>query len=230
MKKLKRRDLSNIIRAQRDELRRFLPGVFVIGKWFTLLFSKRSFLRKSGYFRSVREGRPVRADGSPIPWMNYGVISLLESRLNKNLSVFEYGSGNSTLFFAERVGSVTVVEHNPAWFEIVSGTLPGNARVLLCDPFEPGRYVSTLADQGRKFDVIIIDGQERHRCLEIAPEWLTPDGVILLDDANPDDYGDAIRATINKGFRMLAFEGLKAGSIRPYRTVLLYRSGNVLGI
>lgn len=101
---------------------------------------------------------------------------------------------------------------------------------MLCAPFAPEEYARTIARQNRPFDVVVIDGKERERCLEVAPDCLTPGGVILLDDANPAVYGDAIAAVEARGFRVLRFEGLKAGSIGVARTVLFYRPDNVLRI
>jgi len=36
---------------------------------------------------------------------------------------FEYGSGNSTIFFAKHLKYLTSVEHNPEWFTIVRSNL-----------------------------------------------------------------------------------------------------------
>jgi protein-L-isoaspartate O-methyltransferase len=41
---------------------------------------------------------------------------VLERRLNKTLSVFEYGSGYSTLFYARCARSVISVEYDQAWY------------------------------------------------------------------------------------------------------------------
>lgn len=81
-------------------LKRLFPSVSVFVKTLGLVYSKRSMLRKLGWVESVRTGKPCRKDGSPIPWMNYSVIQFLDERLNKDLSLFEYGSGNSTMFYA----------------------------------------------------------------------------------------------------------------------------------
>ncbi len=217
-------------RQWRDSTRRYLPWLFILGKWLTFLFSPRSYLRTSGYFASVGSGRPMRRDGSPIPWMNYPIVDFLDQRLHRDLTLFEYGCGNSTLFYAQRVGRVIAVEDHPDWLAEVSSQAPSNAQVLLCAPFTPERYVGTIRDQGCAFDVVIIDGKERARCLEVAPDCLTEGGVIILDDVNSDEHRAGIQATRERGFRVLEFRGLKAGSIRVYTTVLFYRPGNVLGI
>lgn len=41
-----------------------------------------------------------------IPWMVFGCIDFLDDWLKPDMRVFEYGSGGSTLFFANRVSNV----------------------------------------------------------------------------------------------------------------------------
>jgi hypothetical protein len=41
---------------------------------------------------------------------------ILEEKLNKNISILEYGSGNSSFCYAARVKTVHSVEHNYSWF------------------------------------------------------------------------------------------------------------------
>ncbi len=214
----------------RNGLRRYVPGLFVLGKMMALMNAKRSMLRTSGFIESVRRKRPCRPDGSPIPWMNYNVISLLEERLGRDFSLFEYGSGNSTLFFAGLVGRVVSLECEEAWYQEISGSMPDNVTLLLHSPFDADQYVNAAVEQDSKFDVIVVDAEERPRCLLKAPEALTDGGVILLDDAAREAYQPATREMLDRGFRKLDFEGLKPGGIRAYRTTVFYRPDNVLGI
>src|ERR1043165_4945404 len=55
-----------------------------------------------------------------IPWFSYAAIDFLEDFIKPHMSVFEYGSGGSTLFFARRAKSVWSIEDNPRWFDLVS--------------------------------------------------------------------------------------------------------------
>jgi hypothetical protein len=213
----------------RNSLRRWIPGVFVLGKGLTLIYSKRSFLRQSGYFKSVALKRPCRLDGSPIPWMNYGAINFLEDRLSSDLDVFEYGSGNSTIFFAGLVNSVTSLECDHGWYEYVKGILPDNASVVFCPIGDPA-YVGAIAEQDKKFDVVIVDAEERVQCMLNAPEFLTDRGVIILDDAARPAYQEGVDGLLSRGFRVLPFDGMKAGGINIYRTSVFYRDDNCLGI
>ena len=222
--------MASLIARFRNGLRPLIPGVFVFAKGLGLLYSPRSFLRTSGYLRSVSSYQPCRKDGSPIPWMNYAVVGFLDDRLRTTHAVFEFGSGNSTHFFAHRVGNVVSVESDPSWYARVSANLPSNARVVLCDPYSPERYVSALREQRQFFDLIVVDGRHREACLAEVWRWLTPAGVVLLDDSSRSAYAKAMDELGSRGFRRLLFEGLKPAGIRSYQSTLFYRDNNAFGI
>ncbi len=51
-----------------------------------------------------------------LPWMTYDAIDFLRIlTATKNMKVFEWGSGGSTLFFASRAEEVVTVEHDKEW-------------------------------------------------------------------------------------------------------------------
>ena len=208
----------------------FFPPVLVFNKMICLLFAERSFLRRSGYIKSIMLRRPCRADGSPIPWMNYGVVAFLEDRLTRDLSLFEYGSGNSTLFFAQRVKDVVSVENNQAWYDYCVKNKPENVKLVFCESDGTEKYAGAIIEEVRRFDVVVIDGEDRSGCLLKAHERLTSSGVIVLDDTHNLGTGVRIKDLLEVGFRRLDFEGVKAGGVRFYRTTILYRDGNCLGI
>jgi hypothetical protein len=214
----------------RNWLRGLFPGLAVFGKALGLVYSSRSYLRRSGYVRSVVARRPCRPDGTPIPWMNYNVVSFLEQRLTRDLSLFEYGSGNSTLFFAPRVKDVVSVEADRGWYDEFVAKVPPNVRLILVEPFDAEAYRRTVGAQGRGFDVVVVDGEDRSGCTIAAREHLTPRGVVIVDDSQRAPTHAGIEALCRHGFRRLDFEGLKPGSISGYRTTILYRDGNCLGI
>src|SRR5262249_25669747 len=71
--------------------------------------------------------RGLAEDISPLkdarPWIPFAAIRFLERTLTKDMRVFEYGSGGSTLFFGERVREVVSIEHDPRWFETVTNVV-----------------------------------------------------------------------------------------------------------
>lgn len=54
-----------------------------------------------------------------IPWMSFAAIDFLKEWLQKNMVVFEYGSGGSSLFIAERVQQLYSVDHDELWYNKV---------------------------------------------------------------------------------------------------------------
>lgn len=71
-----------------------------------------SYLYLTGWMDSLKESKPIDANGNPIPWMNFTIIKILEDRLTNDLNIFEYGSGYSTNFYAQKVKAVTSVEYD----------------------------------------------------------------------------------------------------------------------
>jgi len=50
-----------------------------------------------------------------IPWITFSAIHFLDKILRKEMTVFEYGSGGSTIYFAQRVRKVFSIEHDDEW-------------------------------------------------------------------------------------------------------------------
>ena len=95
-------------------------------KILSALLSQRNFgyLLEVGWFNSFMSHKSVDKYGQSIPWFSYPFIDFLTPRLSKELTVFEFGSGNSTSFFAQRVKKVISIEHNKEWYRIVNETKP----------------------------------------------------------------------------------------------------------
>ena len=75
-----------------------------------LIKNERSYLYLSGWMKSIKESSLIDKNGRQIPWMNYCVIQFLKHKLKKDFILFEFGSGYSTRFYADRVSAVISVE------------------------------------------------------------------------------------------------------------------------
>jgi hypothetical protein len=135
-----------------------------------------------GYFRSVARNECVDEDGAPIPWYTYPALEFVRQLDFSTRTVFEYGSGNSTLFWSRLAQRVLSVEHDRQWYTRMRAVIPRNCEILLEE--DPDRYVNAIAAKGAPFDVIVIDGQSRLRCAKGAKRWLREGGVILLDNSD----------------------------------------------
>ncbi len=210
-------------------VRRFSPSLHAFLQGVMLLYAKHSYLVRTGYMHSLKVGQPCKADGAPLPWMNYPLIAFLEARLQPDCTLFEYGSGALTLFWAERVAQVISVEHDRVWYEKLLPQLPPNATLLLRPLDDPEAYCHAVQEQNARFDLVIVDGVERSCCALAALDALSVRGVILFDDPSPEFDGafDVLQA---RGFRRLDFEGLKPSGFGIDRSAIFYRDGNCLGL
>lgn len=72
------------------------------------------------------------------PWITFSALDFLEKTLTKDMRVYEYGMGGSTLFFAKRVKEIVSVEHDKKWFNLVQETIKkkgyGNWKGYLLEP------------------------------------------------------------------------------------------------
>lgn len=72
------------------------------------------------------------------PWISFAALRFLEDILRKDMRVYEYGSGGSTLFFAKHVKEVIVTEHDRNWYDtVVSEMNKNNIRNCRVRLFEP---------------------------------------------------------------------------------------------
>jgi SAM-dependent methyltransferase len=132
-----------------------------------------------------------------IPWFSYAAIDFLESFVQPYMTVCEYGSGGSTIFFAKRARSVFSIENDPKWFELVKGRFEQlelrNISIKLhpfdfknTKSFPHSSYLHAIPDE--RFDIIVVDGMEewdqvRPICFEKAEARVRPGGIIIVDDS-----------------------------------------------
>src|SRR5690242_7567318 len=109
-----------------------------------LIGNKDSYLYRTGWMQSLLESKPTDSAANPIPWMNYSVIKLLDDRLRPDFTLFEFGSGYSTRFYAKKVGTVVSLEYDEQWFRIVKADMPENVRLVFKDKDVDGEYCRVI--------------------------------------------------------------------------------------
>lgn len=139
----------------------------------------------------------------------------LSKNLSKDMNVFEYGTGGSTMYFAKRVKSVISVEHQFNWYLAVKKALKqkgirnsilywvstdrlnaSNSKYRVSDPndlrfkgLSYQKYVTTINKYpDNYFDLVFIDGRARNSCLELAAKKVKNKGYIFLDDSDRIGY------------------------------------------
>lgn len=195
-----------------------------------LSYGHKGYLANIGWFTSFDNQQALDRDGEPLPWVTYSFIDFIKTRLNKDLTIFEYGSGSSTLFYAKRVKKVVSVEHDEAWYNKIINSKPENAKMIFSKLERGGEYSKKAATIGEQFDIIIVDGRDRVNCCMNSVKALTPAGVIVLDDSERKDYEKACLFLKDAGFKELSFTGISPGLFYLKATSVFYKAENCLGI
>ena len=159
-----------------------------------------------------------------LPWFSYGAVDWLVKHADGESKVLEFGSGGSSIFFAEHYGHVIAVEHDAAWANQVRDLGAGypNLEVRQVDVgllADPTLLPSTLLNST---DIVVIDSVEdegftlRPKLLQWAQEH-TRLRAVVLDDAQR--YGSAIRGCSAR--EVLEFQGLGPGRRGETSTAIL---------
>jgi len=198
---------------------------------FVLMHLEKGFLDEIGWTASFKKDVPVDKNGNPIPKLCYSMIFFLKERITINMMIFEFGSGQSTLFFSKLAKKVVTVEHDKNWFERINSQVPDNVDLKFCELKGNPPYFRAASDYGENFDVIIIDGRDRVNCVFDSYKALKDEGVVIFDDSYREEkYDKAFSFLKEKGFKTLSFHGISPGCLLDHKSTIFYRDKNVFNI
>lgn len=223
---IKNETIKNLIKAFK---RRFPRTRYV---WAMLSFPlRRSSLHQLGWFKSAWRMSSIDEKGNPVPWLNYPAIHFIKIKKDKfkKLSVWEWGSGNSTMWWSKYSSSVTSVEYDKGWMDRVSEQIKKKNAKLIFSELDKN-YPSTILDSKKKYDVIVVDGRMRVECATNALKCLTKRGVIIWDNTDRERYKKGIDLIKKQGFKSLDFYGPAPIDNYLTQTSIYYRPGNALDI
>jgi len=131
-----------------------------------------------------------------VPWWSFRAIERADKLIPGKI-VFEFGSGGSTLRYAQWAKSITCVEDDENWGRIIENRLfqklLNNVDIIYQyfdfthpENFYKSDYLTTF-DGSKGYDVVIIDGQdksfhERITCFEYVEPAMLNHGCIIVDD------------------------------------------------
>ncbi len=143
-------------------------------------------------YKTISNWECVDRKGDEIGWYTYPAIEYLNNLDFSQKSIFEYGSGNSSIFWAKKAKNVISVEHDAQWFQKVKSNLRENHTLLLKNNED---YENSISEVNKNFDVVVIDGIRRVECSKVIQRCLNKDSnegfMIILD--NSDRYKDTSR-------------------------------------
>ena len=188
------------------------------------------YLYETGWTESAIRGYPVDKDGNPIPWISIPTIEILKEKKLENLFVFEYGSGNSTIWFSKRVKRIVSIEHDKEWYDYqLKQPKLANTEVFYKELDYNGAY-SKEVQKYKDIDIALIDGRDRVNCAINSVNSLSPKGVIIIDDSQRENYKKAILFLKDSGFKELKLVGMNVGRAIKKTTSIFYKTNNCLDI
>lgn len=190
----------------------------------------KGYLAEKGWFEAFRTKSAIDEKGQPIAWVTYSFIDFIKEKISKELDIFEFGSGNSTIFYAGLAGSVYSVEHDQDWFQKSSQIKLSNVNMIHCGLQPGGDYCKSAITTGKKFHMIIVDGRDRVNCCKQSLAALTENGVVVLDDSERAEYAEAHAFFKAHGYKHLPFSGMAPGVIVSKCTSVFYKPNNSLDI
>ena len=208
---------------------------------FEVLARQRFFVQLLGMpaqrryaLRWLRSQSPQYLLATPCPWITFGAIDFLRQSLRPGLTIFEYGSGGSTLFWLTfKPASLVSVEHDPAWHATLGARISTNPvldyrlvspepTLIPGDPSDPDagssgdpawaghrfdRYVSQVDGfPEQHFDLVLIDGRARPACIRHSASKVKIGGWLVLDNSDRNYYLERTAVDL-KNFARRVFAG-----------------------
>jgi predicted O-methyltransferase YrrM len=129
------------------------------------------------------------------PWLTPEATRMLDSMLLPSDHGLEFGSGRSTIWFAQRVRRLTSVEHDADWYAVMSGQLKerelGNVDYIFAPHKQPAELGGSteyarvaLAFAASSLDFVLIDGAYREHTARYALPRIKPGGMLIIDNVN----------------------------------------------
>jgi hypothetical protein len=213
--------ISRLAKADKDRKTRFhtMAGDFVFSRDIVPALSstiKRSLFSKYEH----------------LPWITYPAIRFLNQQM-RGRRVFEFGSGTSSLWYAERAKEVFSVENNLEWFQRVQAMASGATNLTLSFAEENDDFINRITQIGGSFDAIVIDSQPkaedtftstddfRVACLRTALQYASEDCMFIIDNT---DAMRQLSAEVDKVFpanRIRRMTGWVPGIFHPNETTII---------
>lgn len=141
------------------------------------------------------------------PWFTYPFIELLKTLRLNDLTVLEFGSGSSTLFWSLNCKEVFSIEKDKDWYIRLKKTIVSNNinNIHLFFSNLDDEYSKFAIKINKKIDILVIDGAARKSSLLNSLNYLDVNGVIIFD--NIEWYPNSAKLLRDKNFYQFDFSG-----------------------
>lgn len=186
---------------------------------------------------------------TPEPWLPYVATEFIKYVICPT-SVFEWGSGGSTVMFLKNgVSRLVSIEHHPGWHvhirDKVAKYNPIGALDYRLIPYEPGeigpdkadpahyksgstelgpvnfRAYCSAIDNETPFDLVLVDGMARASCLAHAAAKVKPGGWLVLDNTGDRPYYLEKTRHLFAGWETVVIDGRGPILDYPWQTTMM---------
>lgn len=141
------------------------------------------------------------------PWLRPDATQYLQNHLPQQAYIFEWGMGASTIWFAKHGHSAISLELNKKWYyqvahrliddNLLAGGLHYFGKIGDMDGEIDLADLQWYADKimeykDQEFDLILVDGRNRCRCLANALSKVKIGGMLCLDNSERSEYAKAL--------------------------------------
>jgi predicted O-methyltransferase YrrM len=151
-----------------------------------------------------------------VPMISYRARRAIEELLTKDSQMVEFGSGNSTLWFAARTGFVLSIEDDKEWYAHVQKQCSSLDSYNVRHELRTEKNYTNLLDiQNESLDFALVDGTDREGCIRSVVPKLKRGANLYLDNSDKDmtrPNGDMRRAEK----ALLEAVEMRKGSVRYF--------------
>jgi len=151
-----------------------------------------------------------------VPNMSEEVLAFLKSIIKKNYRILEFGSGGSTIWFAQNAQNVTSFESQIDWYRAIKKRLKELKLNNVDLRYEPNYIFEGYKEKNGIFDFILVDTQawidkkiveSRLLCIRTSHKYLKKGGWLLLDDSSTKICKKAVVFMNKLGWKVKSIDG-----------------------
>jgi len=188
-------------------------------KWAELA-ARIDVLEKRGILESCETGLPTK-NGQPQPLLTFSFMDYFETHDFSEYQFIEFGSGNSTLYFAKFCKKVCSFEQNFNWYNQLKTKLPNNVEYTYLNDYHPLPKV-----RHDPLNVTLVDfaGIRFRAVKQLIDEGETD--LLILD--NSDVSPNSTKLLLESGYKEITFWGGKLTEHYESCTSLFFKNVDVL--
>ena len=152
----------------------------------------------------------------PYPVLTTAATILLKD-IARRKSVFEFGSGGSTLWFAGFVRKLVSIEDDQDWYAVISEALAALERPNTEVRFAPTKIQPDAITDTGFYDVVFVDclrQNERRRSVILGAKHVKPGGWLVADDYTFPMTHKEVERLRAKGWDVAVVSGTKTHPVR----------------